>query len=155
MKKNLILLLVALISVVICDGCRQISEEIIPNVYRDLVLTIYTRNPADIVNSNGGEYLMILNYELFDPDTTKPLTETEYIDGNLRIGGCTLQKIGEHTYQAYLRHVLVQSRPAQLKHGVRIQDSKLPCCDPIPYGIQVDGEYDTEIRGDTYYFRVR
>ena len=125
--------------------------------YRDVVIAIYTRDPAKIVNPNS--VLISVLYELVDPDTAYPLNKDDrrVFDG-IRYGVTNPQKITEDTYLITLAHVLIDKNGAFSRHAIYVRDYKIGL-DEIsiltPYGITVEGEYDTTVLYSKYWFRIR
>lgn len=157
-KLFLISLLMLLLLLVSCKSPFEPDEQ---NQFKPKdVLVTYNRDPAWIVFPAGNDDVTYAHYELFDPDTDRPLTELENIEEMFRIGACGMEKIAENRFQGYLKHVLIQKNSNQPRHSIYIRDLKL--WDGVnydspntPYGITIEGAYDLEIKNKKLFFRMR
>ena len=162
MKSRFILLMMIVLTCAFqfaCFGLVGPTDPDKPEVreYRDVVIAIYTRDPAKIVNPNS--VLINVQYELVDPDTAYPLNEDDHrVFNGIRYGVIKPQKIAEDTYSATLKHVLIDKNAAFSRHAIYVRDYKIGL-DEIsiltPYGITVEGEYDTVVLYSKYWFRIR
>ena len=162
MKSRIILLMMIVLSAMLQFACLGLVGPTDPNKpevreYRDVVIAIYTRDPAKIVNPNS-VFIDVL-YELVDPDTAYPLNKDDHrVFNGIRYGVVPLSKIAENIYSATLKHVLIDKNGAFSRHAIYVRDYKIGL-DEIsiltPYGIAVEGEYDTTVLYSKYWFRIR
>lgn len=126
--------------------------------YRDIVIAVYTRDPAKIVFPKGDDKGVFMPYELSDPGATSPLNEDDrQVINGIRYGVAPLVKTAENIYSATLRHVLIDKNAAFYRHAIYVCDAKIGANydSPNPYGITVEEEYDTTVLYSKYWFRIR
>ena len=163
MKRRIILLMVLVLSALLQFACLGLTGPTDPDKpevreYRDVVIAIYTRDPAKIVNPNAGDKLVFMPYELSDPDAAYPLNEDDRrVFNGIRYGVAPLSKIAENIYSATLKHVLIDKNAAFYRHAVYVCDAKVGSdyATPTFSGIAVEGEYDTTVLYSKYWFRIR
>jgi hypothetical protein len=162
-KSRIILLFGVMLVCLFFVGCFGVVGPTDPDKpevreYRDVVIAIYTRDPAKIVYPNASEAGVFMPYELSDPDAVYPLNEDDRrVFNGIRYGVAPLVKIAENTYSATLKHVLIDKNAAFYRHAVYVCDTKVGSNYQTPTfsGIAVEGEFDTAVLYSKYWFRIR
>jgi hypothetical protein len=115
------------------------------------VKVTYNRDPSKVRYPAGTGRSVAIKYELYDPEFSGELAESERLSGGYRIGGVLGIKSAdsENRYEGEIHHVLIQNQKHTEEHKIRILDQKL-YEEGVHDGwtadnITVEGAYDIKI----------